>query len=336
MEPKKDSEKEKEYHEEITDPNEKKILEDFKRCIATITDKKDREVLDIFVLSDNDLLIHFLRANKLDVKKATNMLLEYFHWKAKVNLDNLYSNYTWKNKNKMLLLLPHGFHKITKEGYPVYFQIMGKLDSDEFFKLITPEELVTYSTKIYETMYRDYFKLCSKIKDRYVYGVFNIIDFKDVKVTSLLSKNLLKYLNESTNIMQNYYPESIANIYAINTGFAFRAFYAAVKFFLDAKTKESIKVFDENYQEGLLERIDKECLPTFYGGTCECPGGCLFSNAGPWKKEDEKEEELPEDIIKGRKEVTEYMFKRNINNDNNDNSEKINNQGKERVNPDNL
>ena len=44
------------------------------------------------------------------------------------------------------------------------------------------------------------------------YGVFNIIDFKDVKVTSLLSKNLLKYLNESTNIMQNYYPESIANI----------------------------------------------------------------------------------------------------------------------------
>ena len=85
MEPKKDSEKEKEYHEEITDPNEKKILEDFKRCIATITDKKDREVLDIFVLSDNDLLIHFLRANKLDLKKATNMLQGYQLIESEIN-----------------------------------------------------------------------------------------------------------------------------------------------------------------------------------------------------------------------------------------------------------
>ena len=68
------------------------------------------------------------------------------------------------------------------------------------------------------------------------------------------------------------------------------------------------------YKEGLLERIDKDCLPSFYGGSCECPGGCLFSNAGPWKKE-EKEEELSEDIIKGRKEMTEYMFNwKKINN----------------------
>ena len=306
--------KEIEYHEEISDPNEQKILEEFKHNIATITDKKDRDVIDTFVLLDNDFLIHFLRANKLNSKKATNMLLEYYHWKAKINLDNIYSNFTLKEKYKLQLLLPHGFHKTTKEGYPLYFQIMGKLNPDELFKLYTPEELVTYSTKIYETMYRDYFKLCSKMKNKYVYGVFNIIDFRDIKVTSLLNKKLLSYVNETSKIMQNYYPESIANIYVINAGFAFRTFYSAVKIFFDAKTKERIKVFGEDYQEGLLERIDKDCLPSFYGGSCECPGGCLFSNAGPWKKE-EKEEELSEDIIKGRKEMTEYMFNwKKINN----------------------
>ena len=68
------------------------------------------------------------------------------------------------------------------------------------------------------------------------------------------------------------------------------------------------------------------------GGTCDCPGGCLFSNAGPWKKDDEKEEELPEDIIKGRQEMTNYMFEGLKN----DNEEKLKNTGKGGINPDNL
>ena len=54
------------------------------------------------------------------------------------------------------------------------------------------------------------------MKNKYVYGVFNIIDFRDIKVTSLLNKKLLSYVNETSKIMQNYYPESIANIYVIN------------------------------------------------------------------------------------------------------------------------
>ena len=68
MEPKNNSEnKEIEYHESITDPNELKILEDFKHSIATITNKKDKAVLNPFVLLDNDFLICFLRARKLNV-----------------------------------------------------------------------------------------------------------------------------------------------------------------------------------------------------------------------------------------------------------------------------
>ena len=77
----------KEYHEPIKDPKEIKALEHFKNTIATITDKKDKAVLDPFVLLDNDFLIHFLRARKLNIKKATKMLLDYYHWKSKMNLD---------------------------------------------------------------------------------------------------------------------------------------------------------------------------------------------------------------------------------------------------------
>ena len=332
MEAKPKEEKEIEYHEQITDPVELKTLEDFKHSIATITDKKDKAVLDPFVLLDNDFLILFLRASKLNVKKATKMLMDYYHFKAKMNLDNLYSNYIFKEKYKLQLLFPHGFHKITKEGYPVYFQIMGKLNAEELFKLGTPDEITKYSVKIYEILERDYFKICSKLKNKYVHGVFNIIDFRNIKATSLLNKNLLSYIKETFKICQDYYPESLAGCYILNAGLAFRTFYSAVKVFLDSKTREKIKVFGENYKDGLLERIDADCLPTFFGGTCDCPGGCLFSNAGPWKKDDEKEEELPEDIIKGRQEMTNYMFEGLKN----DNEEKVKNTGKGGINPDNL
>ena len=332
MEVKPKEEKEIEYHEQITDPVELKTLEDFKHSIATITDKKDKAVLDPFVLLDNDFLILFLRARKLNVKKATRMLMDYYHFKAKMNLDNLYSNYIFKEKYKLQLLFPHGFHKITKEGYPVYFQIMGKLNAEELFKLGTPDEITKYSVKIYEILERDYFKICSKLKNKYVHGVFNIIDFRNIKATSLLNKNLLSYIKETFKICQDYYPESLAGCYILNAGLAFRTFYSAVKVFLDSKTREKIKVFGENYKDGLLERIDADCLPTFFGGTCDCPGGCLFSNAGPWKKDDEKEEELPEDIIKGRQEMTNYMFEGLKN----DNEEKVKNTGKGGINPDNL
>jgi len=332
MEAKPKEVKEIEYHEQITDPVELKTLEDFKHSIATITDKKDKAVLDPFVLLDNDFLILFLRARKLNVKKATRMLMDYYHFKAKMNLDNLYSNYIFKEKYKLQLLFPHGFHKITKEGYPVYFQIMGKLNAEELFKLGTPDEITKYSVKIYEILERDYFKICSKLKNKYVHGVFNIIDFRNIKATSLLNKNLLSYIKETFKICQDYYPESLAGCYILNAGLAFRTFYSAVKVFLDSKTREKIKVFGENYKDGLLERIDADCLPTFFGGTCDCPGGCLFSNAGPWKKDDEKEEELPEDIIKGRQEMTNYMFEGLKN----DNEEKVKNTGKGGINPDNL
>ena len=325
--------KEPEYHESITDPKEIKILEEFKHSIATITDKKDKAVLDPFVLLNNDFLIHFLRARKLNVKKATRMLMDYYHWKAKINLDDVYKNFVLKEQYKLQLLFPHGFHYYSKEGNPIYFQVMGKLNVDELFKLFTPEDLIKYSTLICETMERDYFKLCSKVKNRYVHGVFNIIDFRGIKTTSLLNKKLLSYLKESFKINQDSYPESLAACYILNAGFAFRSFYSAVKIFLDSKTRGKIKVYGDNYQAGLLDRIDADCLPSFWGGNCNCPGGCLFSNVGPWKKEDEKEN-IPDEILKGRNEINDFMF--SAKNKNNDNEEKIKNNGKEGLNPDNM
>ena len=299
--------KKKEYHEEITDPKEIKSLEEIKNVLATITEKKDRAVLDPFILLDNDFLIHFLRARKLNVKKATKMIVDYYHWKARMNLDYLYLNNTFKEKYKLQLLFPHGFHKLTKDGHPIYFQIVGQLQAEELMKLGTTEEITKYNVHIYEILERDYFKICSKIKGTYIHGVFNIIDFNGIN-SSILNKKLISYVKDILKVGQDYYPESLGKCYVLNANLLFRTFYSAVKIFLDAKTKDKIKVFGNNYKQALLEQIDNDNLPTFFGGSCECPEGCLFSNAGPWKKPEDVEDDIPEDILKRRKEINDIMI----------------------------
>lgn len=46
-----------------------------------------------------------------------------------------------------------------------------------------------------------------------------------------------------------------------------------------------MRIIGSNYQPILLEAIDAENLPDFFGGTCTCShheGGCMLAQAGIW------------------------------------------------------
>jgi len=78
-------------------------------------------------------------------------------------------------------------------------------------------------------------------------------------------------------------------MFIVNCSWTLRAGWTIVKGFLDEKTSNKIKIYDDNYLDSLLEYIDKENLPEFLGGTCTCkPHGCLMQPAGPWKEYYEK------------------------------------------------
>ena len=293
------------YHEIITDKKEIEALEKFKTNLKMIINKNDKTFINPLVISDNDTLIIFLRARYLDINKATTMISNYFQWKETIKLDDIYLNYQFKEKNRLKLLFPHGFHKMTKDGYPIYLHTMACLNLEEFYKIATPEEMAKFAIKTVEGVIREYFKACSQLKGSYIYGVFGIVDFRGIN-SSILSKKFMSYTRALLKLL-DYYPELVEAGYVINAGLIFRAFYSACKIFIDSRTRKKIKVFGSNYQQYLLEKVDKENLPKFFGGECECPGGCLFSNAGPWKKPGEIEEELPEDILKRREEINHIM-----------------------------
>ena len=55
-----------------------------------------------------------------------------------------------------------------------------------------------------------------------------------------------------------------------------------MKAWLDPVTVNKIHILGSNYQYELLKQIPAENLPTAFGGTCQCPGGCELSDQGPW------------------------------------------------------
>ena len=72
----------------------------------------------------------------------------------------------------------------------------------------------------------------------------------------------------------------------INSPRGFSTCWAVIKRFLDPATNAKISILGKDYKSTLLAQIPIENLPKRFGGTCECPGGCDLSDAGPWQDEE--------------------------------------------------
>ena len=74
----------------------------------------------------------------------------------------------------------------------------------------------------------------------------------------------------------------MGNLFITNAPMLFSGIWAIVKGFLDEKTRSKIKILGSNYLQTLEQFVDRADIPTFLGGDCDCPGGCLDVNKGPW------------------------------------------------------
>ena len=234
-----------------------------------------------FDLYNSEFLIRFLRSCSFNIKKTYIKLVNYFKFADEHDIENI-EQVPFPNTDKLKLFFPHGFHKVTKEGLPIFLQSLGDLKIDDINRLLPEKKLNQYICLLLERLRKVILPRTSQALEKQIKQVFVLVDLKGL-TTSLMSKKVFYFVNAQLSICENYYPCIFGQLYFVNTGFVFRAVWAAYKYFYDQSTRNRIRLLGFDYHSKLLEVINGLNLPKFLGGDCNCePYGCIFSDAGPW------------------------------------------------------
>ncbi|CAH2046040.1 unnamed protein product [Thlaspi arvense] len=239
---------------------------------------------------DHDTLLRFLKMRDFDLEKSKDAFLNYLKWRVDSKVDMIYKKFKFEEYGEVKKHYPHGFHKVDKNGRPIYIERIGMVDLNAFLKATTIERYVKYHIKEQEKTLSLRYPACSIASEKHVSSTTTILDVSGVGMSNF-SKTARSLFMEIQKIDSNYYPETLHRLFVVNASSGFRMLWLALKTFLDARTLAKVQVLGPNYLGEILEAIDPSNLPTFLGGNCTCSdrGGCLFSDEGPWNDPNIKE-----------------------------------------------
>lgn len=149
------------------------------------------------------------------------------------------------------------------------------------YKITTADRMLANLVVEYEKVADPRLPACSRKAGSCLENCCTIMDLKGVGLTK--APSVYGYLQTASGISQNYYPERLGKLYVINAPWGFSSVFGFVKKFLDPVTVNKIHVLGSGYESELLSQVPKENLPKWFGGSCECSGGCMFSDQGPWR-----------------------------------------------------
>ncbi|KAJ1308432.1 hypothetical protein OPQ81_004137 [Rhizoctonia solani] len=236
---------------------------------------------------DDRTLLRFLRARKFDPANSKKMIIDCETWRKDFKVDDIVNNSDY-TKNPEKQLYPRFYHKTDKDGRPVYIERIGLLQVDALDKKDEKDDKTMEQQQLenlvleYERFLYERLPACSAAVGKPVETSCTILDLKDASLGNFYKVS--GYIQKASKIGQDYYPETMGKFYIVNAPLLFRGVWFAVKGWLDAVTVEKITILggESQYVPKLLEQIPAENLPSYLGGTCNCPGGCSEADPGPW------------------------------------------------------
>ncbi|KAJ7584686.1 CRAL-TRIO domain-containing protein [Mycena floridula] len=229
---------------------------------------------------DDAYLLRFLRARKFDVALAKAMLLAAEEWRKTFGVEDIVKSFDFKEKAEVDKYYPQYYHRLDKDGRPIYIERLGLLDVKALYAITTQERLLQRLVLEYEKFLTDRLPACSAAVGHPVETSCTIMDLNNVSLSSFY--RVKDYVSAAASIGQDRYPETMGKFYIINSPWMFSTVWAIIKPWLDEVTVSKIDILGYDYKEKLSKQIDPKNLPKDLGGTCECPGGCSMSDAGPW------------------------------------------------------
>ncbi|CAK7201885.1 cytosolic factor, phosphatidylinositol/phosphatidylcholine transfer protein [Sporothrix eucalyptigena] len=231
---------------------------------------------------DTLTLLRFLRARKFDVNLAMKMFVDCEAWRKETGLDDLVATWEYPEKEKIFEYYPQYYHKTDRDGRPVYIEALGNIDLTAMYKITTAERMLTNLAVEYERLADPRLPACSRKAGHLLETCCTIMDMKGVGISR--APQVYSYIKQASAMSQNYYPERLGRFYLLNAPWGFSTVWSIIKGWLDPVTVAKIHILGSSYQKELFQQVAPENLPKQFGGSCECEGGCGFSDMGPWRE----------------------------------------------------
>ena len=95
------------------------------------------------VYDDYDYL-RFCRARKFVIVDVWTMFQKMLAWRQENNCDTILEEFVMEEVDMVRTIYPSGYHKVDKNGRPIYIERFGQLDITKLFEITTEERMVKF------------------------------------------------------------------------------------------------------------------------------------------------------------------------------------------------
>ncbi|CCU99706.1 unnamed protein product [Malassezia sympodialis ATCC 42132] len=233
-------------------------------------------------------LLRFLRARNFDVEASREMYLRAEEWKKKINLDHLYSEFRFTERDDVAKFgWRMYFHKTDTAGRPIFIQDLSGLDAEKVFSVTTPDRIIQNFAVTLEHAVRRRYYACTKAQGHNVDDNFMVLNVQGLGLGQFWT--MKNKLQELLSILDNNFPELSGRVHIINAPFIFSTAWACIKGWLPAHTAEKINICGADYLPIISQYVNLENWPAHLGGRCKCSHdspqhACETKDFGPWNQ----------------------------------------------------
>lgn len=183
-------------------------------------------------------------------------------WRATHRVDSIHTDYLPDIK-AIKECYPHYFHGRSKDGCPVYYEMLGKVNIKRLKERgIDSHGLLRYYIYVCEYMW-------TVLEPDDEHGqVVSIMDVENVSISEMMG-DAQEFLKMALQVMQSHYVDRCNRMFIVNAPFFFNMMWRVVSPLLNENTRKKISILGCSASEKreLLKYIDSDRVPEAYGGT---------------------------------------------------------------------
>lgn len=244
--------------------------------------KLKEKLKDVLLPEHDDVwLLRYILSNKTaeESEEACRFTIK---WRAdhKEHLDAIHNGKEIPFQKIINQFQVVGEHKKTMTGEPVFFVRIGLCNVKGLMDAVAFDDVLNYMVMNRELTV----KYCDELtkKERRLVKAYSCLDFQGASATRGQDSRFTRIIGDSSKLSEKMYPQLLGKSIFLNIPTAFRWVFNLIKPLMSKRAVEKM-VFCPANSSGkpisdcpfVSKILSIENVPTFLGGKCNCPGGCI-------------------------------------------------------------